>query len=361
MKKVTTLLIVVLMVLACFLFYKLAKHPKLTVALQNEISNVVMQNDFEVEFIKMNILQINESSSFHPAVLRAKAASTKANLFLDSVNIWFNEAINGRLDALDRHLQSSDNLFDTTILDQEEQLSFKSVKAELIEAQKITNSTLLNLAIENARYSTLIVLERYVELLGYHTDAAVVKFDTNFPQRPDTWKKGIISFNPPDVMELNNRYRLSVKISKELKADLLEKLPTTEKTMVDSLWVGDIMIVRLQGDDFTIKAYDDEEQGVLDAGYTQWEFDVTPNSTGKHYLYVKAGIVYHLKDLGATRKYFPVYEKEIEIEISMVRFITTFATERWEFLISSIVIPLLTLGYSRWRKRSSTSDTNIPR
>jgi hypothetical protein len=358
MKRVMTGTIVALMALAIFQFVRIARMPSIEDDLRNEVSTLSIQNEDLLRSLKATGLRTTRQTSHHPSVIRAKEATQHTLEYADSMNTWFDQAIMGNNPELLSHRLMTTNLIVTAYLEPEEDISFKPLAEQVQQSLRITDLTLRTLALENDRYSALGLLSYYLDWLSAQAESATLKFDRSFPQRPDTWKKGLITFTTPDKMELNEKYRVVVKISKELKSDLLEQLTPGEKAMVDSLLVGDIMVVRLQGDEFDIKAYDEEEQGVLDDGYTLWEFDVIPTRTGKHQLFVKAGIVYYVKDLGPTRKFFPVYEKEIEIEVSLGRWIASFVTERWEFLLSTIVIPVLTVGYTRWRRRKTQPGSN---
>lgn len=161
--------------------------------------------------------------------------------------------------------------------------------------------------------------------------------------------KGTLKFTPPKEMVLYEKKRIQVQISKRQQQEFMAKA-IAEGNTIDSVAVSDIMTVKLLGEDFEIVPLDDEEQGVTEQGYTQWEFDINPKESGTLDLYVKAGIVYAVPGLGMTKKSFPVYERKIEVHASPVKRFASFMTERWEFLISTFLIPVLSWGYSRIRK-----------
>ena len=173
------------------------------------------------------------------------------------------------------------------------------------------------------------------------------------PSISSQWTSGTISFNTPNTMKLGEKVRVRVQVGKKAQQQLLESAMSSDSVSVDSLMVGDIMIVKLIGEAFDITAHDGEEQGVTDEGYTQWEFDVAAKKDGVHELYVKAGIVYNVPSLGNTRKFFPSYERKITVEVSPLDQVSGFIFNRWEFLVSTFLIPGCIWTYSRWRKRRS--------
>jgi hypothetical protein len=179
------------------------------------------------------------------------------------------------------------------------------------------------------------------------------------PSISSQWASGTISFNTPHTMKLGEKVRVRVKVSKRVQQEFLESEMSGDSASVDSLMVGDIMIVKLIGEAFDITAHDDEEQGVTDEGYTQWEYDVAAKEDGIHELYVKAGIVYNVPSLGTTRKFFPSYERKITVEVSPLDQVSGFISNRWEFLVSTFLIPGCIWTYSRWRKRRPVLTQSI--
>jgi hypothetical protein len=225
----------------------------------------------------------------------------------------------------------------------------------LIESIDRVNKTddyhLKALQLENIQSEALTILQTYLDSLILENSIGSIHVGgREIPKLLEGSSMGLISFNPPANMELDQRYRCKIKISKNLKENLIEQM-TSDQASIDSLLVGDIMIVRLLGEDFTIVSHDEEEQGVLEDGYTQWEFDVTPKKSGLHTLFVKAGIVYHVPNLGPAKKFYPVYERDIEIDVDNIKLVSSFITERWEFLVSSFLIPGLMWIFSEVRRR----------
>lgn len=350
-EKLTIGAIGVLTILAIGLVFVIRKLPDVSGSVRNEISLLSAQNRNDYQQLKDEIYRLIDGPAIQQKN-RVLEAGDKAQLLLDSLSSQFDRAIaTGNTVELQSWLGWANTSIDTSLLSKETPLSFGKAQALLTQAQEQASHPLRTLALEHVRFEIHSVLAEYIMVLNQWTAAANLHFDRGFPQRPESWKKGKISIRVPTVMELEDTYRIEIRISKELEAEILQQLTPSEKIVIDSLWVGDIMVMRLQGEHFSIVNFDEEEQGVLSSGYTQWEYDVKPLKTGRHKLLVKVGIVYHVPNLGPTRKYFPVHEVEIDIEVSPVKRLASFATDRWEFLVSTILIPLLTLLYGRIRKQ----------
>jgi hypothetical protein len=214
---------------------------------------------------------------------------------------------------------------------------------------------IVSLSLQNIHAGLIAQFDKRLKELGNMGGAGDVIFD-DFSFHPkatssSSWVKGVIMFNTPRLMQVGQKVRMQVRISKRAQAEFFKSSAVDSDQTIDSLLVGEIMIVKLIGDAFHITAYDEDEQGVTDDGYTQWEFDITPQETGVHELYVKAGVLYHLPSLGNTRKFFPSYEKKIRVEISSWKLVAGFVSNRWEFLVSTILLPGAIWGYSKVRRR----------
>lgn len=344
-------------------YYNLSAWPDLEELVWNEITSTSQINqDTEIK-IRHDIQAVMQYTTGAytpdlsrllpdpPRIKKAKALAGKSLRLTDSLTTWF-DRLRAAPNQLERdHLLTrmqtvlADTLFDPIL-----NKRINQVLMSLNKPSTISDYALAVLHLENQRAHAYDVMEAYLDSLQAAHGTAGITLGGAPSGSIAAAKMGLIAFHPPTTMELEQRYRIQVKISKDLQADLVKQLSITNGIQ-DSILVGEIMIVRLQGDNFKITPLDEEEQGVLDVGYTQWEFDVMPLSSGNQKLFVRAGIVYHVPNLGPTKKFFPVYEKEINIEISYGKRITAFMTQRWEFIVSSFVIPGMMWAYTQVRKR----------
>lgn len=356
-EKLTIGAICALSILAVGLLFAIKQIPDVSRPLRNEISLLSNQNRHEYVKLKADWLRFHENCFYRCPDLLEECE--KAFAMLDSLSFQFDRSITtGSSFGLEQLIIRANTVIDSSFFQEEEPLSFANAQVLVSQVQKQANDQLRILMLEHARFEVHSVMADYLTKLNEMTQAANIEVDQDFPQRPASWKKGKISVRVPAVMELEDTYRVEIRISKELEAQILQEFTPSEKIVIDSLWVGDIMVMRLQGEHFSIVGFDEEEQGVLDGDYTQWEYEVTPLETGRHKLLVKAGIVYYVPNLGPTRKYFPVYEVEIDIEVNPVKRLASFATQRWEFIVSTILIPLITLLYGRIQKRRNSRHSS---
>jgi hypothetical protein len=357
MNRVYPVLAFLLCLSAGWLFIELNSLPQTDILVETQTSLASLVNKSVFERLKRrtnNAIRSGRNTN-NFKTRQATRELEQVSAFADTLSLTFDrvEAGEARVQSLQQKITNL-NILVRSGLTVPPDFFFPPLKAgiaKLNTPDRFPDRKFKNLVLENIRYESYDILSMYVDSLNMIAEGMQVYFDTGFPHREETWKKGLISFNPPVNMELSERERIQIRISKDLHADLLKKMPTATTGTLDSLFVSDVMVVRLTGDDFDIMSFDEEEQGVTDEGYTQWEFDVTPRNTGTHALFVKVGIVYNIPGLGPTKKFFPVYERQVQIHVNEWRRAMSFATERWEFLISTFLIPALTWAWRGVKKK----------
>lgn len=308
-----------------------------------------------------------EGTSSHPIIVAALEGGTKVVDMLKRTDTQIDRAMAARAwpDSLNVHLATLAAQVDQLPKLYELESGKKFPDEERQPLYPVMNEIdpipfmpveLRGIAITRLHSTMVINYELMMREFAKYVGATAIKFDTwqsllEKKKAGNNWISGVIAFNTPLAMNMERKERVQVRISKKFVAEMVETMQRHESVMVDSLITGDIMLVKLLGDDFKITAFDEEEQGVTEDGYTQWEFDVTPLSSGEHDLFLKVGVVYFVPNLGPTKKYYPVYEKQIKVSVSVWQQVAGFATARWEFIVSTIVIPLGAWGISWWRRR----------
>ncbi len=356
MTRIQLIAIVVLWSIACLQFVTISSLPDIDSVLDVQISLQSLVNQLNFDHLKNSAQAgIRSGEQIHDQhAVQAVNELRQASAYADSITKTFDllaagEVTTGKAAQRTNELRNLNKvaIADTTPLN----YAIRQINTALQESNSISDRKVRVLAIENIRSNNFDLIRAWVDSLTRLTASVQIQFNTELSHRENTWKKGLIAFNPRKNMEVGEKERVQIRISKDLRNDILERMPSSERAEIDSLKVGDVMIVRLTGDEFDITPFDEEEQGVTDEGYTQWEYEVTPKASGQHNLFVKVGIVYTIPGIGPSKKFFPVYEKEIQIHTDTWKRISSFTTERWEFLVSTFLIPAFTWAWSRFRKR----------
>jgi hypothetical protein len=380
---VLNIIMVIALVTLTIVWIRTTKKPgNLEDLIENENSYVALINEDALEHYKHHVESVHpqynrEGKAYYAHVLASVKVLDSAHARIQQAASFGNreDSVLNQLTGIEKLL---DNLFadylklrktfepDTLNGTSHDRRGSIQYYEEISEGKKLFNDFKNNLAthpwnrvppelqtlmlhdLENQYFEFIVSFDTYPYSFIYLSDDREVS-KTKLP-------KGTLKFTPPKEMVLYEKKRIQVQISKRQQQEFMAKAKA-EGNIIDSVTVSDIMTVKLMGEDFEIIPLDDEEQGVTEQGYTQWEFDITPKESGTLDLYVKAGIVYAVPGLGLTKKSFPVYERRIEVHASPVKRFASFMTERWEFLITTFLIPALSWGYSRIR-RSLVKNTN---
>jgi len=163
---------------------------------------------------------------------------------------------------------------------------------------------------------------------------------------------GKILFNPPKIMKVGVIERIEVRISQNINEDLTERLKGRGFPKVEEIIVGTVMKVKLSGDDFRIESHSEEEQYIHSAGYTQWEWDVTPLKSGNRVIRLSVAVSVYLDKFGEKTKNLPVMEKEIHIKVNISYSFFNFIKKYWQWIVGTIIALLgLYLRFKKYKKK----------
>jgi hypothetical protein len=178
-------------------------------------------------------------------------------------------------------------------------------------------------------------------------------------QELDKMPVGQMLFNPPAEMEQGRAERIELRLTQNLSEDISQGLKGSGQPEIQPLKIGTFMRARLTGDDFEIKALNDEEQVVSGDSFTQWAWDVTPLDSGKRTLHLAVTIRIKVGGLGEEHKDYPVIDRDVNVSVNPGFFITGFVKSNWQWLVTAIVIPLLGLGWRIYSGRSKKPEGKV--
>lgn len=160
-----------------------------------------------------------------------------------------------------------------------------------------------------------------------------------------------IVFNPPPKMRQGQTERIEARIPfEDIGPTLIEGLKGKGVPQVENIKVGSIMKVVLTGDQdaFVIQKFSSDEQTVAGKPFAQWEWDVTPLQSGNHSLHLQVTATIYVPGRGEKPYDIPVLHRQIEVEIDAWYASKRFVGENWQWLWTTLVIPV---GAWLWNKR----------
>ena len=161
-------------------------------------------------------------------------------------------------------------------------------------------------------------------------------------------ESGQILFNPPERMTVGITEIIDVRIAKQINDQFTKGLSGHGVPQIEQIKVGTFMKVHLSGDGFDIKLKSNsEEQIISNEGFTPWEWDVTPQKGGSQTLVLTVTIRLKLPDGKEETKDYPVFRRPIVVAVNPAYTIKTFIMKYWQWLIASLLIPLIGLFFKR--------------
>jgi hypothetical protein len=166
---------------------------------------------------------------------------------------------------------------------------------------------------------------------------------------------GQVAVNHPEKMKVNRADTVRVRISRNEAADLSKDLPSEgHETQHDVIPVSTSMKVQLSGDPyFDIKPLDDTEQLITNSGFSEWSFTVIPLKSGRLPLHVRVTAIVRAAGIEETKD-FPVKDEIIQVQVAPLAAVGSFVSKNWQWLWSTILVPIALWWWNRRRKDHET-------
>jgi hypothetical protein len=169
---------------------------------------------------------------------------------------------------------------------------------------------------------------------------------------------GQLLFNPPNKMRVGDVVRVEVRIAPDATTKISESLHGSGDETIYAIKVSPFMTVKLDGGGaFEIKGYASEDQFIIANDFTQWPFDVKALKSGKHTLQLSVGIRLKFEHEVEERRYYPLFEKEIQVEANPLEVSRNFWSRNWQWIGTAILIPLIAAFIRVWWKRREEKRT----
>lgn len=174
---------------------------------------------------------------------------------------------------------------------------------------------------------------------------------------------GWIAYSVPEEMKVAKSYSIKVRISKKTsgqnKADLIlgnhdaiNNSDLLSIATIEDVKVSGEMSAELRADEgtFLIKALSTPVQNIDNESYTEWEWIVIPQKSGKSPL----KLVIKVKELN---KDIIVFNKSIKIQRNVSVAVEGFFEKYWQWLMTTIIIPIFLYFWNRKKKKRQTKKS----
>lgn len=179
-------------------------------------------------------------------------------------------------------------------------------------------------------------------------------------------KEGIMAYSLPTEMRVGKSYNIKLRISKEKdKIKLIRnnssnnlQTDTNYSITIESVRVEPLMTAELFGDKkaFEINPVSTELQNIEDKGYTEWEWQVIPIKSGIRFLKLIVRVRVRVEDV-ITFKDITVFDRNIRVKSNIGYVSSNFITEYWQWLMTTIIIPLIIWFWNRKNKKRNSLNS----
>jgi len=174
---------------------------------------------------------------------------------------------------------------------------------------------------------------------------------------------GTIAYSVPNEMIVGEKYKITVRISKKKGTEIKKILVLGEReilisddniestVIIENIRVERTMTVKLlsKNGTFEISPTSTDKQVLEDESYTEWSWIVRPLESGTNYLKMIITIKIGSED-EASYKDIVVFDKNIKVKSNVSLGFKSWFSEYWQWLMTTIIIPLVILFYKKRKK-----------
>ena len=168
---------------------------------------------------------------------------------------------------------------------------------------------------------------------------------------------GKITFNTPESMSLNEAKKvellLSASLSEEALRKAIEKQNVEGSIQVEEIYISDQMEATLTGDGFQITEVLPAHRAISSTGATEWTWDVRALREGKLRLHLTLNALVTVGGNPAQRHTMRAFEKEYIVVVGVTDTVVDFAKKHWQWLWTTILLPV---GGWYWKRRRKNSE-----
>jgi hypothetical protein len=161
---------------------------------------------------------------------------------------------------------------------------------------------------------------------------------------------GHIAFNAPTELREGEAAEIQLLLSLRKPTSVLQdELTEMGEREGARVKVSDVMEARLTGPGFEIEAITPERQLVSPGANTEWKWEIEPTETGSQRLHLTLSALIDVKG-ERTPRAVRTFEKPIVIQVTWQQKITGFVGDNWQWLWTTILVPVAALAWTAWRR-----------
>lgn len=168
---------------------------------------------------------------------------------------------------------------------------------------------------------------------------------------------GQIAYNNPDYLIVGKPSTFEVRLSRNRMINIKKDFEGEGYIIDDTLELTNRVRVKLiSNDDVIIEPIEPEEQAIDNESFTIWTWKVIAQSAGIKSLKIKIGLANIDKIDPSLPRFVPGKSFEISTRANLPYSIWKFIKSYWQWIISTLLIPLFLYFFNTFIKRNNTLD-----
>lgn len=160
-----------------------------------------------------------------------------------------------------------------------------------------------------------------------------------------------MAFNVKDKANIDDIIKVQLLINPYKSVENLKReLTVAGSTTTATVKVSKIIIASLAAPHFKITKITSEEQALKENETTEWVWKLEPTEVGNHEIEVTITAVIKI-DGESTPYHIRTYDQTIKVEITPKQLVDNWFKEHWEWLFSTLLIPVGVWIYTRRKKK----------
>lgn len=165
------------------------------------------------------------------------------------------------------------------------------------------------------------------------------------------------AFNAPATLQVDETKEIELRVSDAVGVgELRSQLSQPGERETARIRASDVMEANLTGLGFKIQAVSPRRQAV-GGGVTTWRWQIEPTKTGRLRLHLTLTALIAVNEVatripGDTKYAVRTFDRTLDVQgvpVAWHERLTDFVSANWQWLITTLLIPLGAWGISRWR------------
>ena len=167
---------------------------------------------------------------------------------------------------------------------------------------------------------------------------------------------GHVAFNAPRAINVEDTVLVQLVVSPAAgRAELRERIEGPGRVVDEAVQVANTMQARLTGEGFRITAQTPERQ-LVSSGVTEWAWEITPLSPGRHTLTLALDALVPL-DGSLVPRTLRTFRKPIEVEVTAGQRVGSLLEQHGKWIWTTLLVPVFGWAAKRRRDRQGGDGT----